>query len=149
MTRNIVLTVPRQWPSCIKSAFLHTISLASAVFTSACVPGSKRKPTNTRQNVELAQAYQEIALLQEEVKIKDDRFRRISPHRRPFYSPIQRLQILKLKVARRWSVFQTAKAFLLNDLTIFSWMKRFDEEGKKALIRLKEPVNRYGGPIIP
>jgi hypothetical protein len=96
MAHYSYLPVPRQWSSCIKSAFLHTISLASAVFTSACVLGSKRKSIKTRQNAELAQAYHEIALLREESKIKDERFQRIAPHRRPYYSPIHRMQILKL-----------------------------------------------------
>ena len=106
------LSVPMQWSSCIKSAFIHTISLASAVFNSACVLGSKRKSTNTRQNAELAQAYQEIALLREEMEIKDKRFQRIAPHRRPYY-PIQRMQILKLRAAGRWSVSQTEKAIYM------------------------------------
>jgi transposase InsO family protein len=60
-----------------------------------------------------------------------------------YYTPIQRLQILKLKAARRWSVYQTAKTFLLNEQTIFFWMKRIDEEGERALIRMSEPVNRF------
>jgi hypothetical protein len=39
-----------------------------------------------RLQAELAQAYREIALLKEEIEIKDDRFRRISAHRRPYYT---------------------------------------------------------------
>ena len=104
---NFALPVPRQWTKHIKSAFIHTISLASATFTSTCALASKRKATVTRLKAELAQAYQEIALLQMEMQIKDDRFRRISAHRRPYYTPIQRLQILKLKTARRYSSHQT------------------------------------------
>lgn len=143
MAHDYQIPVPRQWTSCVKSAFLHTISLASAAFTSTCALALKRKATVTRLKAELAQAYQEIALLQEEMQIKDERFRRISAHRRPYYTPIQRLQILKLRAARRWSLCQTAKAFLLSELTIFSWTKRMDEEGEKALIRIKEPVSRF------
>lgn len=102
-------------------------------FTSTCALASKRKATVTRLKAVLAQAYHEIALLREEVRIKDERMMRISSHHRPNYTPIQRLQILKLEAARRWSVYQTAKAFLLSELTTFSWMKRLDEEGEKAL----------------
>ena len=36
MARNLDIPVPRQWPRQIKSAFLHIVSLASSVFTSAC-----------------------------------------------------------------------------------------------------------------
>jgi transcriptional regulator with XRE-family HTH domain len=145
MARDFDIPIPRQWPSFIKSAFIHTISLASAVFTSAYILGSKRKSTNTRQNAELAQAYQEIALLQEEMNIKDKRFQLIVPHRRPYYSPTQRMQILKLRAARRWSVSQTARAFHITEQTVISWMQRLDEDGENALIQLAEPVNKFPG----
>jgi hypothetical protein len=79
---HFTLPVPRQWSEHIKSAFIHTISLASAAFTSTCALASKRKATVTRMKAELAQAYQEIALFREELKIKDDRFGRVSPVRR-------------------------------------------------------------------
>jgi len=82
---------------------------------------------------ELAQAYQEIALLKEEMSIKDERFQRIPPHRRPHYSPIQRLRILKLKAARKWSLAQTANAFNLTELTQISWNRRLDEEVQLCL----------------
>jgi len=127
------LQVPRQWSSCIKSAFIHTISLASAVFTSTCALAARRKSKHTRFKAELAMTYQEIALIQEEMSIKDDRFRKVSPHKRPYYSPVQLMQILKLKVARRWIVAQIAKAFLINEQTVISWMRRVDEEGPNAL----------------
>ena len=140
---KFALPISRQWTKHIKSAFIHAISLASATFTSTCALASKRKATVTRLKVELAQAYQEIALLRKEMQIKDERFRRVSPYRRPYHTPIQRMQILKVKAARRWSIHQTAKAFHLSELTIFSWMKRIDEEGEKALIKMKEPVSRF------
>jgi predicted RNA polymerase sigma factor len=75
---------------------------------------------------ELAQAYREMALLKNEMQLKDERFRRLLPHRRPYYRPIQRLQILQLKATRGWSTSQTAKAFLLNEHTVISWMQRID-----------------------
>jgi putative transposase len=143
MAHDYQIPVPRQWTSCVKSAFLQTISLASAVFTSTCALASKRKSTLTRLKAELAQAYQEIALLQEEMAIKDQRFLRVSPHRRPFYTPIQRLQILKLRAARRWTIVHTAKTFHLTPLTIISWMRRIDEEGEHALLQLPDRVSRF------
>jgi hypothetical protein len=81
---SINLPVPRQWSEQVKSAFIHVISLASSAFTSTCALASKRRATVTRMKAELAQAYQEIALLREELKIKDDRFGRVSPHRKPY-----------------------------------------------------------------
>jgi len=140
---NLSLPVPRQWPKHIKSAFLHTISLASAVFSNTCALAEKRKSNHTRFKAELAQTYQEIALLREELDIKDNRFMKVSPFKRPRYSPIQRLQILKVRAARRWSISQTSKAFLVNEQTIIAWMKRVDEEGEHALLQIIEPVNKF------
>ncbi|MBU0753987.1 MAG: DDE-type integrase/transposase/recombinase [Planctomycetes bacterium] len=74
---HFALPVPRQWTKHIKSAFIQTISLASVTFTSTYALASKRKATVTRLKAELAQAYHEIALLQEEMKIKDERFQHV------------------------------------------------------------------------
>lgn len=75
---NLALPIPRQWTKHIKSAFIHTISLASVTFASTCALASKRKSTLSRLKAELAQAYQEIARLRDEIQIKDERFHRIS-----------------------------------------------------------------------
>ena len=46
------------------------------------------------------------------------------------------MQILNLRAARGWSLSQTARVFLLSDLTIHYWMQRLDEQGENALIQL-------------
>lgn len=138
-----ILQVPRQWPAQIRSAFIHTVSLASAVFTSTCALAANRKSTEPRHKSELAQAYHEIALLQEELNIKHERFQKIPSLKRPQYSPIQRMRILNLRAARKWTVGQTAKAFHLSILTVISWIRRVDEEGEQALLQLKEPVSKF------
>jgi len=86
-------------------------------------------------------AQQEILLLREEIRIKDARMALISPHRRPYYPPTERMAILELRAARGWSRQQTADVFLVTAATIASWMKRVDEEGPDALVQLREPVN--------
>ena len=48
----------------------------------------------------LDRAQSEIALLTEELDIKDTRWSRLPPRRRPFYGPVQRMRILQLKAAR-------------------------------------------------
>ncbi len=91
----------------------------------------------------LDRATTEIALRDEELAIKDDRFARVPPRRRPHYGPIQRMRILKLKAARGWSLSQVAQAFAVTEETIQSWLKRVDEEGERALVQLSEPVNKF------
>ena len=68
---------------------------------------------------------------------------RISPQRRPQYTPTERLAILEIKAAHGWSLKQTAKAFLITAATVASWMKRLDEEGPDAIVQLPMPVNKF------
>jgi transposase InsO family protein len=67
----------------------------------------------------------------------------IAPHRRPFYPPTERMEILELRAARGWTVEQTAEAFLVTPATIRSWMQRLNECGAEALVQLRSPVNKY------
>ena len=77
------------------------------------------------------------------MRIKDERMKRILPHKRPRYSPLERMAILELRAARAWSLRQTADAFLVTAATIASWKKRLDEQGPDALVQVREPVNKF------
>ena len=68
---------------------------------------------------------------------------RIDPRRRPHYCPTDRMAILELKAARGWSQAGTARALLVQPLTIASWLQRIDEEGPNALVQIRRPVNRF------
>ena len=68
---------------------------------------------------------------------------RIQPRHRPFYAATERMAILELRAARGWSRAQAAQAFLVEPETISSWMRRIDEAGEQALVKLPEPVNRF------
>ena len=85
----------------------------------------------------------EVALLREELRIKDARMQRIPPRNRPHYPPHERLAILELQAARAWSISQTARAFLLTAATIGSWSRRLDQQGEDGLVQLPVPVNRF------
>jgi hypothetical protein len=74
----------------------------------------------------------EVALLQEEVRIKDARIGKLDPRRRPYYPSAERMAILLLKAAREWSLAQAARAFLVEPETIAAWLKQIDEEGSSA-----------------
>ena len=103
MAKITDIPLPKRWPEHIKSAVLHSISLASMVFTSSRGWAAKRADGLVRLQAELNETESEMALLKEELSIKDARFRRVHAHRRPYYRPIERMRILKLKAARGWS----------------------------------------------
>jgi transposase-like protein len=133
------LSLPRHWPDHVKSGVLHAISLASIAITYA----RGRSKTQRRLRSDLEQATSEIALLREELSIKDDRWQRSHSRRRPHYSPTQRMRILQLRAARGWTLEKTAKVFLVDLQTLQVWMRRLDERGERDLIQTAEPVNRY------
>lgn len=86
---------------------------------------------------------QDIALLLEELRIRDTRTASIDPHHHPRYSPKERRAILELRAAQGWSMQKTADRFFVSQATIASWMKRLDEQGPDALLQLREPVNKF------
>lgn len=53
------------------------------------------------------------------------------------------MRILQLKAARGRSREQAARTFLIDEQTLRSWLRRVDEEGEKALVRISAPVNKF------
>lgn len=121
--------LPACWPAHIKSSLLHAISLATTALTCAWGRAASGRGTRAKLEAELDRARTEIALLREEVDIKDARWSRLRSRRRPHYTPIQRMRILQLKAARHWSCEQASRAFLIDEQTLCSWMRRVDEQG--------------------
>jgi transcriptional regulator with XRE-family HTH domain len=104
---------------------------------------ARSRRARSRLESELERANTEIALLKEELAIKDARWDRVPPRRRPHFTPIHRMRILQVKAARGWSYEQAADAFMIDEQTLRSWLRRVDEEGEGALIQIPEPVNKF------
>ena len=137
------ISIPESWPSHVKSAILHIISLAHFSITHARGWAANSVSKRVRTTAEDDRLHQEIALLREELRIKDVRMCAIAALRRPRYAPTERLAILEVRAARGWTLKQTADAFLVSSATVASWSKRVSEQGPKALLPLREPVNRF------
>ncbi len=136
MSARRPIRLPKQWPEHIKSGILHAISLASVALTIA----RSRATSRRRLQAEVEQTNAEIALLREELYIKDGRWERSRSRRWP---PIQRMRVLQLRAARGWNLEKTARVFLVDLQTLLIWMRRLDEHGERDLIQTPEPVNRY------
>jgi putative transposase len=136
-------SMPKGWSLRVRSALLHAASLAHQAVTYSRSWAVDSPLVRVRLASRLERAHQEIALLSEEIRIKDMRWAKIDARRRPHYSPTERLAILALRTARAWSAAQTARAFLVEGETIASWTRRIDEQGAKALVRLPVPVNKF------
>ncbi len=137
------ITLPRGWPGRVKSAMLHVISLAqyATAFTRSWAVNSSI--ARVQLKVENDRLRQCVALLTEEIRVKDARMKSIAPHKRPHHAPTERLSVLELRAARAWSARQTADALLVTAATIASWMKRLDQSGPDALAQIREPVNKF------
>jgi transposase InsO family protein len=135
--------LPKSWNKHVKSAIVHVVSLAqyATAYTRSWAADSSN--ARIRLTAEKEQLTQEVALLREEIRIKDVRLARVPAHRRPHYPTTERMAILQLRAARGWSLEQTAKAFLVTAETVASWMTRVDEEGADALVQVPEPVNKF------
>ena len=140
MAQKPKIPLPKSWPTHVKSALLHVISLAK--YAMAYTRGWAANSPNTRVRLKarVGQLEQRIACLREEMRIKDARMNSIAPHKRPHYAPAERLAILAVCAARCWTLQQTADAFLVTPATIASWMKRLDEQGPDALLQMRERV---------
>jgi hypothetical protein len=122
---------------------IHAVSLAGQALLVARGQSAARRSLCHRLQAELDQAKTEVALLKEELDIKDARWSRLSSRRRPHYTPIERMRILQVKAARGWSREQASAVFLIDEQTMRSWLRRVDEEGERALVQLQEPVNKF------
>ena len=136
------IELPRGWPRRVKSAVLHVIALAQYAMTCTRGWAIDSPIARLRLKAENDRLRQEVALLMEEIRIKDARMKRVEPQKRPHYVPTERMAILEIRAARAWSAQQTGDTFLVTAATIGSWMRRLDEDGANGLIRIREPVNR-------
>ncbi len=137
------LRFPKGWPRRVRSAVIHAISLAHASLVLARSSAANSWNARIRLKADNDRLRQEVALLAEELRIKDSRMARIPAQRRPHYPPVERLAILELRAARAWSLSQTAERFLVTPTTVASWMTRLDEEGPNALVQIRKPVNKF------
>jgi transposase-like protein len=143
MTGGQPNSMPLGWTKHVRPALLHAISLAATALAIARGQVASGRRKCQRLQAELDQAHTKIALLKEELDIKDGRWSRLSSRRRPHYTPFERMRIVQLKAARGWSREQAARAFLIDEQTMRSWLGRVDEQDESALVRISEPVNRF------
>ena len=142
-SRDPTIDLPKAWPQVAKSAIVHALALAHFVVVRVRGWCADSPLQRVRLAAECERLRSEVALLREELRIKDARLARIPARNRPHYPPVERLAILALRAARGWNPAQTAARFLVEPATIASWLERIDEEGPNALVRTPGPVNRF------
>jgi len=137
------IPLPKRWGTHVKSAVLHVIALAQYALTYSRSWAADSSNERVRLKAENDRLTQEVALLREEIRIKDVRMAQIASQRRPRYLPTERMAILELRATRGWSLEQAAKVFLVMAETISSWVRRIDEAGAEALAQTFQPVSKF------
>ena len=137
------IPLPKGWSKHVQLAIVHVVSLARVALVAARGRVAEDGSIADRLRAELDAAREEIALLREEMRLKDLRMSRVPTRRRPYFRPAERLAILQLRAARGWSKRETARRLLLAPATIVHWMRRLDEGRKRALLETPEPANRF------
>jgi hypothetical protein len=117
----------------MQSAVLHAIALANYAITTARGRAAALRCPSTS----IDRCRDELALVREELRIKDARMALTPPRQRPHYRPTDRMVILELRAARGWSLAKTAEVFMITTATIHEWMRRIDEQGEHALVQKK------------
>ena len=131
------LPLPKDWTDNIQHAVLNVICLVRIAMLTG------REFLIQEGDVLHAKVHRletEVAMQREELRITGARMKRIDPHRRPQYSPVERMAILELRAMRGWSKAETARRFVVSDDTIRAWLRRADDD---TLIRTRMPVNRF------
>jgi hypothetical protein len=98
--------LPKGWGASVKSAILHVIALAQHALSYGRSWAADSRNERVRLKAENDCLEQEVALLREEIRIKDVRMAQIDPNRRPHYPPTERMAILELRATRGWSLQQ-------------------------------------------
>ncbi len=125
------LPLPPDWHSVTRLDLLHAVGLAHRAVVTLRGWWANSGLARVRLLASNDQLLAEVALLREELRIKDARMTLIVAAKRPQFPPQERLAILLLRTARGWSLAQTARAMLVFDDTIATWHKRIEDTGLK------------------
>ena len=79
------IPLPKSWGTHVKSGILHVIALAQYAMTYSRSWAADSTNQRVRLKAENDRLEQELALRQEELRIKDARMGQIAPARRPHY----------------------------------------------------------------
>jgi len=135
------IPLPKGWSELTLHAVLHVISLARIALLNAYIWPDGPECDGLRLRAENDRLKSEIALLQLEINIKDARFARLEPKKRPHYLPHERLEILVVQATRGLTNTQIAKRFQVTLQTIRNWIQGKDRDD--TIVQIAEKPTRY------
>ena len=131
------LCLPKGWQAFVRNAVLNVLGIVRI----AMLVGRESLIKNGGfQEARIHRLESEVAMLREELRINSARMQRVVAHRRPQYTPVERMAILQLRAMRGWSKTETARHFSVSDDTVRAWLRRVDDD---SLVQTNSPVNRF------
>ncbi len=135
------IPLPKGWTSLTLQTILHVIAFARIVILNASNWPDGGECDGLRLRVENNRLRSEVDMLKKELDIKDARFERLEPKKRPHYLPTERLEILLLRSMRGWSTEEVAKRFHVTAQTVINWVNGV--ENGNDIVQMPERSNRY------
>ena len=135
------IPLPAGWTNYTLMTVLHVIALARIIIMNAANWPDDKACDGLRLRCENDRLRSEVALLQKELKIKDARFSRLEPRKRPTYTPSERFEILLIRSIRGMSNLQLARRFQVTVQTVQNWLRRA-ESGEETVQMPIQPT-RY------
>jgi len=112
------IPLPQGWCDLTLIALLQVITLARLAILNARNWPDGSECDGLRLRADNDRLKTEVALLERELAIKDARFNRLAPKKRPEYLPTERLEILLIKTMRGLNNSQLARRFQVTVQTI-------------------------------
>ena len=131
------------WKANVRTVLVHAIGLAHFGITIVRGWCANSSIARVRLASEKERLKAEVALLREELRIKDCRITRIPARQRPHFPSTERRAILALMKARGWTPDQTARRFVLTPATrrqLGASCARTRSERYRTVARTREPV---------
>lgn len=135
------IPLPSGWCDLTLLSLLHVIALARLAILNARNWPMGSECDGLRLRAENDRLKSEVTLLERELVIKDARFHRLPPKKRPEYLPSERLEIILIKTIRGLNNTQLAKRFQVTVQTVRRWLKGVHKGNN--LVTLPVKATRY------
>jgi len=117
------IPLPQGWSELVLLALLHVTTLARLAILNARNWPDGSECDSLRLRAENDRLKCEVASLERELAIKDARFNRLDPKKRPEYLPSERLEILLIKTMRGLNNSQLAMRFQVAVQSVRRWLR--------------------------
>ncbi len=137
------LPLPKSWPNLAKRALVLVNSLLKVSFDIELGRRLDCASHHAREHAEHELLRLDSDSDREVLRLVSARLGRLDPKKRPHYTKAERFRILELRALNGWTAVHTAKRFILDEKTVFRWMRELAETGEEKLLTIEPPVNKF------